>query len=303
MITPSPTLSLEEYLQVSVERYTACLDCLDETYDVPNVFATAHFHHLKLDGNGRPRWEDLAKNLAYHILSYCFAIQRRQLARTDVEILELREEARQFFRDEQRAGEAGEMLLYFILEAVLRAPQMVAKISLKTNPAVETFGSDGIHMKWNDEDNILDLYFGEAKLYSSFGKAAKDAVASIEKFHANRMEEFELRMVTRHFKHAKGPLKEAILGYVKRGTASETVRINHACLLGYDGRAYARLTAGRLNEMIAALQAEYRKDLKRIHRILDGRFGSFSTKEIRFKIFVLPFTSVDAFRGAFLKTL
>jgi len=303
VITSSPALSLEEYLQVGVERYTACLDSLEDTYELPGLRATAHFHHLKLDGNGRPRWNDLAKNLAYHILSYCFTVQRRQEARSDVEIMELRDEARAFFRDEQRAGEAGEMLLYFILEAVLRAPQMVAKISLKTNPAVETFGSDGIHMKWSDEESVLDLFFGEAKLYASFAKAATDAVVSIEKFHTNRMEEFELRMVTRHFKHAKGPLKDAILGYVKRGTASETVRINHACLLGYDWKAYGKLPSGRVAEMIAALQSEYRRDMKRIHDILDDRFSRFSNKELRFKIFVLPFTSVDEFRRAFLETL
>jgi hypothetical protein len=103
------------------------------------------------------------------------------------------------------------MLLYFLLEAVLGAPQMVTKIALKTNPELETFGSDGIHMKWHEEHGLLDVYFGEAKLYQDIGDAATKAVTSIEGFHENDMDRFELRMVTSHFKHADGETKEAVL--------------------------------------------------------------------------------------------
>jgi hypothetical protein len=220
-----------------------------------------------------------------------------------VEIMELRDEARQFFRDTTRSGEAGETLLYFMLEAILQAPQMVSKISLKTNPELETFGSDGIHMKWNAADKMLDLYFGEAKLHKRVGKAIKEAVTSIEKFHENRMEEFELRMVTRHFKHAEGVLKDSILAYVQRGTAPETVRINHACLLGYNWNAYDLLANGDLITMTTDFQARYRKVIHRLKNILDTRFGTFQEKRLRFEVFVLPFTSVDAFREAFLAAL
>jgi hypothetical protein len=265
--------------------------------------ATARFHHLKFDANGRPRWSDLAKNLAYHILQYCFSVKRREEAHSDVDLMELRDEARQFFRGESRSGEAGEMLLYFLLEAVLRAPQMVSKISLKTNPELETFGSDGIHMKWHQDDGVLDLFFGEAKLYQDFGKAATAAVKSIQNFHSNGMEEFELRMVTRHFKHAEGQMKDSILKYVNRGTAAETVRINHACLLGYDWTAYHNLGKGDLRAMVSTFRGMYQADVERLHPMLNERFGCFREKLLRFEIFVLPFTSVDEFRDAFLAAL
>jgi hypothetical protein len=303
LIASSIDLSLDAYLQVCTKRYAACLDSLPDVHDVSGVQATARFHHLKLDGNGRPRWRDLANNLASHILSYCFSAQKREGVRTDIELLELRREAREFFRDARRSGEAGEMLLYFLLEAVLRAPQIVAKISLKTNPQLETFGSDGIHMKWQTSEKVLDLYFGEAKLYADLGKAATEAVESIETFHANQMEEFELRMVTNHFKHVNHEMKEEVLKYVRRSTAVETVRINHACLLGYDWDAYDKLPDGRLEVMVDAFRAGYQKDLCRIRNMLDGRFERFRRKRLRFEIFVLPFTSVDAFRQAFLEAL
>jgi hypothetical protein len=217
--------------------------------------------------------------------------------------MELRDEARQFFRDEERSGEAGEMLLYFLLEAVLNAPQMVAKISLKTNPKVETFGSDGIHMKWDEADDVLDVYFGEAKLYQDLDRAASEAVESIEKFHARSMEEFELRLVTRHFKHTEGPTRDAVLGYVNRGTASETVRVNHACLLGYEWDEYANLPDGKLDAMIKEFRSRYERDRPRIEALLNEKFARFREKRLRFEIFIVPFTSVEEFRKAFLESL
>ncbi|MGF1747094.1 DUF1837 domain-containing protein [Vibrio minamisatsumaniensis] len=49
-------------------------------------------------------------------------------------------EARKLFRHPEidsenpdRTGEAGELLLFFLIEAILGAPQMVSKMELKTN--------------------------------------------------------------------------------------------------------------------------------------------------------------------------
>ena len=59
-----------------------------------------------------------------------------------------------------KTGEAGETLLFFLMEAVLGAPQLVAKMELKTNSNDEVKGSDGIHVRWNEQDKLVDLYFG-----------------------------------------------------------------------------------------------------------------------------------------------
>lgn len=265
--------------------------------------STARFHYLKLDANGRPRWRDLAKNLADHILSYCFAVQKRPGNRSDQDTLALRREAKDFFREENRSGEAGEILLYFLQEAVLRAPQIVSKISLKTNPRLETFGSDGIHVKWHEADGKLDLYFGEAKLYKNLGDAATGAVDSILRFHESGMENFEVRMVTRHFKHADGLTKDAILEYVKGGTSTKTVRINHACLLGYNSRSYTYLPHGGVCDLEQIFRDRYETHVNSLRTILETRFSKLKKMRLRFEIFVLPFTSVDKFRKAFLEAL
>jgi hypothetical protein len=294
---------LDQYLSVAMDRYEACIGLSSAPTSLGDLSTSIRFHYLKLDSNGRPRWRDLAKNLADHILAYCFSASERKSVRSDIELMGFRRTARDFFRDSSRSGEAGEMLLFFLLEAVLQAPQMVSKISLKTNPEVETFGSDGVHMKWNEPDNLLEIYFGEAKLHKSLTKAVSGAVESIEKFHAKNMEDFELRLVSRHYKHAGDGTKSEVLKYVERGSATDTARINHACLLGYDWNAYDDLKADALKNMAQEFDRLYRADQQRIIELVHENFTNLTVKRLRFEVFVLPFQSVEAFRKDFLEAL
>lgn len=290
-VQPAP-ISLQQLLQVSTRRCEACLHALPDTYAVPGLQATARFHHLRLDGNGRPKFRELAECLADHVTYYCCTAQKRGRAKADDELLALRREARSFFRDERRSGEAGEMLLYLLLEAILEAPQMVTKIALKTNPEMETFGSDGIHMKWHVEHGMLDVYFSEAKLIGDIHDAATKAVESIELFHERDMARYELRMVTSHYKHVDDATKAAVLEYVDLAGSAVNCRLNHACLLGYNWDAYAGLPEGDMNSIMDAFQMRYRAELPRLQKVLDGRLARFAEKRLRFEIFVLPFSSL-----------
>ncbi len=197
------------------------------------------------------------------------------------------------------AGEAGELLLYFLLEAVLEAPQVVAKIELKTNPALEVNGSDGIHMRWHPTDHVVDVYFGESKCYGDVGAALTNAFASIESFHANGMRDHEYSMATKFFKGVDDHVKAAVAEVLDTGRPGPGVRVNHACLIGYDWTA-SGLTPGQAAE---AVEAEYRRqylaDAPRLHGSLQTRFDNCQRKHLGFEVFFLPFAGVQAFRDAF----
>ena len=60
-----------------------------------------------------------------------------------------------------RTGEAGEVLLFFLVEAILEAPQIVAKMELKTNHKDEVKGSDGIHARWNEKLGLVDFFLAK----------------------------------------------------------------------------------------------------------------------------------------------
>lgn len=216
------------------------------------------------------------------------------------------QEARRLFRvvtapagTTDLAGEAGELLLYFLLETVLEAPQVVAKIELKTNPAQEVNGSDGIHMRWNSRDNLVDVYFGESKLYTCVGTALTNAFNSIEKFHANGMRDHEYSMATKYFKGADDRVKAAVAEVLDTGRPGPGARINHACLIGYDWAPTGPTPGQAAAAVEAQYRAQYLADAPRLHRLLQTRFDHCQRKQFGFEVFFLPFASVQAFRDAF----
>ncbi|HEV7302438.1 MAG TPA: DUF1837 domain-containing protein [Tepidisphaeraceae bacterium] len=293
---------LSKYLEASSENYKACLDCLKHDLVIDGVAVCLRFHYLKFDPNGRPKFKDLAECLADHLIEYSFSASRRGRPEKAHHYSQLRREAKKLLRKSSMSGEAGEVLLYFLQEAVLGAPQMVSKIDLKTNPNLESHGSDGLHMKWHQADQVLDIYHGEAKLEKSVSKAMSNAFESMTKFHADELDDHELRLVTSHYKWADGPLKDAVLRYVDRKQGGGDCRVNHACLIGYDWKLYKGLS-GEVNQIIADFKQAYTLRAPKLRDMLARRFAASNLKQLRFEFFFMPFDSVQTFRDAFHEAL
>lgn len=146
------------------------------------IDASVRLHFVLADASGEPRVRELASMLVGYITKYCFdATKRKDLDEVDRNLLFV--EARDLFRKAAKSGQAGELLIYFLLEAVLKAPQALRKMVITTNPKDERKGSDGMHFSWNQDLEILELYFAESKVWNDFGAALSDAIASVEKFH------------------------------------------------------------------------------------------------------------------------
>lgn len=195
------------------------------------------------------------------------------------------------------------MLLYFLLEADLRAPQMVAKVDLKMNPRLEIHGSDGIHMRWDDESEMLDIYFGEAKLEADVRSALRNIRDSLRAFHGKGLDRHEVSMVTSHFKFADSPLRERILEYMDPHGSSPSYRVNHACLVGYSWEEYLKLSRqvnrGAVERRFVAEYESQTEDLSGFFKdILGGVLP-----EYHLDVFFIPFDSVDSFRAAFLEAV
>ena len=80
---------------------------------------------------------------------------------------------------ESNDGELGEILLYTMLEAHLKAPKLLTKLELKTDPNHYVNGADGVHLLKID-DNTFQFIFGESKLYSDLKKGVKKAFESLK---------------------------------------------------------------------------------------------------------------------------
>lgn len=305
-----PFVSLDEYIGASRQNYEACVDVVQHDLSVKSVQATVRMHHLRFDANGAPMVTELAICLANHITKYCLSARNRSAQPDELEMTKLVHEARKLFihpeatdDDPDRTGEAGEILLYFLMETVLGAPQVVAKMDLKTNPKLEVHGSDGIHMRWHPEDQQVDIFFGEAKLHQNVGAAISSAIKSIGAFHANGMRQHEFGIVTKHFKLVDDELRRAVKDLLDSGVRGPSARINHVCLIGYDWSEYGKLPALSQDALSEEFRKRYQKDAPRLHELLEDRFKSFSRKELRFEVFFLPFKSVQDFRDAFNEAL
>lgn len=305
-----PFASLDKYIEASKQNYEACVDVVHHDLSVEGLQATVRMHHLRFDANGVPMVTDLAICLANHITKYCLSARNRSVQPDELEWNKLVNEARKLFRRPEatedapdRTGDAGEILLYFLMETVLGAPQVVAKMDLKTNPKLEVHGSDGIHMRWHADDQQVDVFFGEAKLYQDVGTAISKAIESIESFHVNGMLRHEFGIVTKHFKLVDDELRGAVKDLLDSGVPGPCARINHACLIGYDWSEYGKLPSLAQRELTEEFRKRYLEDAPRLYELLKKRFVDFSRKELRFEVFFLPFKSVQDFRDAFNEAL
>lgn len=301
-----PIKNIGKFISVDPTDYDACIDVIEHDCKISGIQANMRVHHLKFDGNGRPMTKALANMLYEYIIDYCIASKNRPTELTARQSTRLTKEARSLFRhpdisdkSPDKTGEAGEVLLFFLMEAILKAPQLVSKMELKTNRKDEVKGSDGIHVKWNEDDQIVDFYFGESKLYRDIGSAITDALASVNNFHESEMYKHEFTMVTKHFKYADEESKKAVTELIRLGEPGQSARVNHACLIGYNWEEYSKIIIDRPAKLLQDFREKLLQDSKRLSELLNKRFNKFERTQLCFEVFFIPFPSVKDFRNDF----
>lgn len=303
-------LNTNRFISVETSDLHSCLDTVEHQELISGINANMRIHHMRFDGNGRPVIKALAEALYQYIIEYCISCRNRPEQLNIRQAAKLTKEARELFRHPavtkgkpDTTGEAGEALLFFLSEAILQAPQVVAKMELKTNHRDEVKGSDGIHMKWHSEDKIVDFYFGESKMYQDVNRAISSALDSVNGFHDNETYKHEFNMVTKHFKYTDESVRNSVRDLIKFGEPGPGVRINHACLIGYDWAEYGTNPITEVQKHIADFRSRLLADSSRLSKLLNSKFSNFEKKHLRFEVFFIPFPSVADFRNAFNEAL
>lgn len=300
-----PDLAL--YLEATAKQFHACIGEVTHTFNLTEPNAAVHLQYVKFDPtNGEPKFDVLARVLAQHVVRYSLSVSTRDRMLKhigDPNEGDLAFKARDYFRKIENAGEVGELLLFFLLEAAFSAPQVVCKMELKTNSNDEVKGADGIHVRWDVDHNHLDVFLGESKLYGDVGEALTSVFDSITEFYdLGRLDE-ELHLVTAHFKHVNADLQDAITKFLNRGSAEDTCHVVHACLVGFDWKEYKHLLSDKREEFFRQFEDYYRKYAPTIERMLNHRFAGCKHKHVSFKFLFLPFKEVNEFRHAFYRAL
>ncbi|HZS80797.1 MAG TPA: DUF1837 domain-containing protein [Herbaspirillum sp.] len=302
----TPKKSLEEALvRLARGEPTALAGLLHdvESYALVNgTKVTTHCHCLKLDGNGRPRIEDLVKVVAEHVLDY--AIPRTQIREAIDEvsrtgstqkIVRLENEAKALFTDLERSGEGGELLLFALAEKILRLPQIICKMSLKTNTRMHVHGADGLHAGADSTTGKLLLYWGESKIYGNVTNAIRECLASVAPMLTkNSAGQRDLQLLQRHADLNDPALETAFKKFLDPDSEEfNSLEFRGLCLVGFDCDAYPGASSAT---QVSTIVQEIAKILPIWKEHVKKQISKEKLDVFAMHFLLVPFPSVEKFR-------
>ncbi|HLK90197.1 MAG TPA: DUF1837 domain-containing protein [Polyangia bacterium] len=269
---------------------------------VDGTKVTAHCHCLKLDGNGRPRTEDLVKVIVEHVVDYAIPRSRIREAAEEYpkhgstqKLVRLASEARSLFTDLDQSGEGGELLLFALAEKILQLPQLICKMSLKTNTRMHVHGADGLHAGVDSSTGKLLLYWGESKIYGDVTSAVRECLASLRPMLAEYSSgQRDLQLLQRHADLDDQALEAALKKYLDPDAEEfNSLEFRGLCLVGFDCDAYPTgPSTTQLTEMVKQIAVSlptWRGHVSK--RITEEELDAFAMHFL-----FVPFPSADSFR-------
>lgn len=274
-----------------------------------NLSVRLHYPAIR---QAQPTVEALIDKIANYTAHFC-------LPRTEVEevyakkdkldpfefhasVTHLNERARRLFQKaRQDSGEFGELLLFILTEWILEAPQIIAKMSLKTSTAMPVHGSDGIHVKFDAQTGRLLVYSGEAKLHKDVRRAITSAVKSIGKALSYDAMQHELQLVQRNVEFSGLDVKSrgALLRFLDPFEEDSNDRHEIiTCLIGFDFSAYDQMAAAGDNAE-REFQTAALEHLAELGTAMAAELEGAGLGHAPIELFFLPLPSVVAARDRF----
>lgn len=301
----------ESLLRGDGNELSAYLTRIDAEVEVADTQARIHCYVLAHDGNDRPRAKDLAKAISTRVIEY--AIPRSEILKakdyfekynSPSKFTELQIKAKNLFTGLEKTGEGGEMLLYMLAQGHLRLPQVLCKMSLKTNAQLHYNGADAIHMAYDKTQEKLALYWGEAKLYETVSSAITSCLDSIRPFlcddgGTDGSQLRDLHLMSSYLDLGDPELEEALLHFLDPDDPMfNKVQYRGVCLVGFDDRSYPPDSESKRHEDV---MHEVTQALSRWRTQIGTKLRDRTPlHNFHLEIFLVPFPSVNNFREFFL---
>lgn len=282
-------------------KFIHLLEAFETPVTLDNSSTTVRTHFLAHDVNGTVLLEPLADTLARFVVDFTIPRARIKKAYKEFELtgssdamMALRTEASELFVPSAGSGEGGELLLFLLMEKTLGYPQLLSKFPFKTNANMHVHGSDGVHGQLR-QDGVLDLYWGESKLWTDSSKAIADCFKSIAPFldpEDSTSRKQDLLLLRDNLNVDEGALAAHLIRYFDgEHEESKNVRWNGVCLVGFDVEAYPNPKAAADAE-VALIRAQ----VGRWHTAFLGRVKQHNLLSINIDIFCVPLPSVEEIR-------
>jgi hypothetical protein len=238
-------------------------------------------------------------------------LDRNALANLREAFSDLKDRARKSFiksRTElKKGGESGELILYCLLERLIKAPQLVSQMNLKTNGNQAVYGRDGVHITFDNNTQSLVLLLGESKLDEQFSDAASRIMESILGYLNDLdLREHEITVIRSHADYGGMPawaqtqIKSLINPY---GGGPPKAGIAHACLLGFQWAEYSKILQLQPEQIEGAFKKAYLERIKSGCALIKSKVDGLLPAESRLIFFLMPFPSLATLRKTFIQKI
>lgn len=268
-------------LEGKYNGFNARFSELKYDWHIKDIQVEGRFFYLTFK-DGKVSLDDFVDYIYWNTVNFCVPEkERKRLRQKFIEtndhryIFELTDKARRLFikaKEQQlTTGEPGELILFILLEAALKAPQIACKMHLKTNVNMPVHGSDGIHISYDNSSGLLTLYWGESKLCHQLSNALDKVCESIKNFlddgTGDPPRERDLEILKDHISIDNDMAKEEILKYFDPYEGkSNKVRESFACFVGFDFNVLTSIEDINKDKVKDYFETEY---LKRIESACD----------------------------------
>jgi hypothetical protein len=292
------------------------IEVLGTILDIDGTEAKGYCYCLKLDAQGNPRTKDLIEFVTTKIIDYSIPKKLQDEARDQLiqtgstsKILELQKKAKCLFTDLKKTGEFGEMLLYILVQEILELPQLISKMTLKTSGKLHYQGADGIHVKYNIDDDSLSLYWGESKMEKTANAAIKNCFESLKSFLLDTYgydstQSRDLQLITSNLLENTNnvALENLLVRYFDLDDdLSNKLKYKGVCFVGFDSKNYPKNPLEKTTaEIVVAFQKEISTWLTTSNKHITRHIN---LEKFEIHVFMIPFPSVQEFRDHFLKMI
>lgn len=306
--------SIEALIRGDEKRLFSYLKAASKDYSLQNTKVVSHCYHLEFDGNGRPRLDDFIEFIATQLVNYSIPPSEIEKAKkfyddykSTEKFSELERKARQLFTSLKNTGEGGEILLYILVENILKIPQLLCKMPLKTNPQMHYHGVDGVYGHFDSSTDMLALYWGESKMYKNVKQGIEQCFNSLKEYLLNAHssaspQERDIQLLKDNLDLNDEKLETALASYFDKSDMNfNKVNYRGICLVGYDHDKYPK----KPNELTSL---DFTKILKSEMDSLNQNISEELQKHVdldsfHIHVFLIPFASVEEFRSKFLSSI
>lgn len=306
---------LRNAIQFPTQGIDMHLPQISHTWEAPGLTVEGNFHHMAFR-DGQPTMKELIQLLYDRIPYFCLSRSQRKVhedrfnADKDLRHMsEMLDKAKRLLirnlNSAPTLGEPGEMFLFLLLEAILKAPRMVCKMSLKTSEEMPVHGADAIHLKYDNKSDTMTVYWGESKLGKKLSDALEDACKSIQAFvtpkDGKTPRDRDIDILCDHIEIADPQERDAILRYCDPyEPAFKNLVEVHSCFVGFDYGAYEAVSSEERHRIEDLFKEEYGKRVKSACELFAKKIRAHELHKLRFHFFLLPFPSVEELRKLYL---